>query len=310
VSTAPDGGPDNRTPDRSRQLLDLAEDLRKVRGEVGGVRTTVVDLASTVSEFGPQLLDVQRDVNSVRGVVEELATARAESENAPVDWFHLSAADAEKEWPKLGDWVHEILGGWYLVTREKLPDCWALHRPAFLQVAWLRSSGIEAYLAHSHPSQAAEFNTRWLDAALAKIGDHIPVSRCRAAVGRPGDHLVDELEAQQQSSRVRGLDQMQQQQAAYAAQQAPAGPGTGGNPYPNPYAQPAQPAAAPSQAAPNVRVGTSAGQEVIRSDYWGGYFNQAMQVDLAWRRERDKALAEKAAAEAAEKDDGQAGETP
>uniref|UniRef100_UPI0037CC62B4 hypothetical protein n=1 Tax=Amycolatopsis benzoatilytica TaxID=346045 RepID=UPI0037CC62B4 len=299
MSTAPDGGPDNRTPDRARQLLDLAEDLRKVRGEVGGVRTTVVDLASTVSEFGPQLLDVQRDVNSLRGVVEELATARAESENAPVDWFHLSAADAEKEWPKLGDWVHEILSGWYLVTREKLPDCWALHRPAFLQVAWLRSSGIEAYLAHSHPSQAAEFNTRWLDAALAKIAEHIPASRCRAAAGRPGDHLVDQLEAQQQGHRAQ-------------AQQPAAGPGTGSNPYPNPYAQPAQ-APAPTPAAPSApsgRVGSSAGQEVIRPEYWGGYFNQAMQADLAWRRERDKALAEKAAAEAAEKDGSQTGETP
>ncbi|GAY10337.1 hypothetical protein [Pseudonocardia sp. N23] len=291
MSNAPDGGPANRgTPARSRQLVDLAEDVRKVRGDVGRLRTTVGDLAGTVAEFAPQLLDVQRDLLTVRGVVEELATAKAAADNPPVDWFAMSAAEAETEWIKLGDWVHSVLGGWYQVTRAQLPDRWALHRPAFLQVAWLSTSHAEAYLPLSHPNQAAEWNTRWLDAALAKVEQHILPKQCRAVPGGPGQHLVDELDAAQQEAR---------------------GPAAGGtSPYPNPYpqqqyAESAAARAARSYAQPqhvepaHTRAARSAGQETIRPDYWGPYFSEAMRADLAWRRERDDALAQRAAAAAA-----------
>lgn len=298
MSNAPDGGPANRgTPARSRQLVDLAEDVRKVRGDVGRLRTTLGDLAGTVAEFAPQLLDVQRDLLTVRGVVEDLATAKAAAENPPVDWFAMSAADAETAWIKLGDWVHSVLGGWYQVTRAQLPDCWALHRPAFLQIAWLSTSHVEAYLPLSHPNQAAEWNTRWLDAALDKVKQHIPPKQCRAVPGGPGQHLVDELDAAQQE----------------AARTAAGGT----SPYPNPHTQPQQYAeSAPARAArsyaqpqheepAHTRAARSAGQEVIRGDYWGPYFTEAMRADLAWRRERDAALdAQRAAAAAAPAPDG------
>jgi len=302
VTTAPDGGPDNRTPDRDRQLVDLAADVRKSRGEIAKLRNTLVDLASTISEWGPQLVDTQKDVAKLSGQVEELLES-PEIKNAPVDWFALPAEDAAREWVKLGEWVQEVLGDWYLITRAQLPDCWALHCPAFLQLAWLRSSHIEAYLSRSHPAQAAEWNVRWLDAALDKIKDYIPDSRCRAVAGGPGEHLVDKLQAEQ-GSRVRGQEQTQPQ-AADLRQHAAAGPSTSGNPYPNPYAQqqPQRPVAPPATPAHPTAPGSAAGQEVIRRDYWGGYFNQAMQADLMWRREREsRQAAETAAAE-------QAGET-
>lgn len=268
----------DRFGEKDRQLVDLGTDVRKTRGEVHALRTTVVDLASTISEWGPHLEDTQKDVAELRGVVDELVSAQAEDANAPVDWFKLPAETAELEWPKLGEWVHEVLGGWYLVTRAQLPDCWALHRPAFLQVAWLRSSHIEAYLSRSHPAQAAEWNVRWLDAALDKIKEYIPDTRCRAVTGGPGQHLVDKLEEAQQGR-----------------QRAAAGPTTGGNPYPNPYAQPqptATPATGPATGGPAGRSSSSAAQEVIRWEYWGEYFNQAMQTDLTWRREREARQAE------------------
>jgi hypothetical protein len=277
MTTAPDGGPDNRTPERGRQLVDLAA---YVRSEVTKLRAITGDLASTVAEFGPQLVDTQKDIANLRGEVEQLVAGRAETDNPPVDWVHLAAEDAEREWPKLGEWVHEVLGGWYFVTRAQLPDCWALHRPAFLQVAWLRSSHIEAYLGHSHPAQAAEWNTRWLDAALAKIKECIPRSQCRAVAGQPGEHLVDQLAVQQRHET------------------APAPAAAGSNPYPNPYAQGPHPATLASQSYPPVGTSTTAsatespaargaGEEVINWDYWGGYFNHAMQADIAWRRKRE-----------------------
>ncbi|ODU05025.1 MAG: hypothetical protein ABS81_08725 [Pseudonocardia sp. SCN 72-86] len=259
MNTAPDGGPDNPRGGRDRQLVDVAADLRKVRDDVGRLRTTVGDLAGTVSEFGPQLLDVQRDLNGLRGLVDELAAATAATENPPADWFTMSAPAAEQEWVKLGDWVHNVLAGWYQITRAQLPDCWALHRPAFLQVAWLHTSHTQAYLPASHPNQAAEWNTRWLDAALEKVRRHIPESRCRAVTGGPGEHLVDHLQSAQQQVRSEG------------------------SPYPNPYDQQYAP-----QPQSELRSPDWAEQEVIRAGYWGGYFTQAMQADLVWRRDQDQ----------------------
>ncbi|PXY16461.1 hypothetical protein BAY59_38545 (plasmid) [Prauserella coralliicola] len=294
MSSAPDGGPDKEPPGRERWAVDLAADVRKTRGEVHALRNTVVDLASTVSEWGPHLEDTQRDVAELRGQVDELLES-PEIKNAPVDWFKLPAEDAEREWPKLAEFVHEVLGGWYEVTREQLPDCWALHRPAFLQVAWLRTSHIEAYLERSHPAQAAEFNVRWLDAALEKIKRAIPDSRCRALAGRPGEHLVDRLAAQQRRDPV----------------SPPVPAATSASPYPNPYAQgggqhPAQLAAQAQPAAGSAAGGDptrAAGNEVIRWEYWGDYFHEAMRADLAWRREREaqQANAEQAADQGGEK---------
>ncbi|UKD50744.1 hypothetical protein L3Q65_00015 (plasmid) [Amycolatopsis sp. FU40] len=266
--TAPDGGPNKRSADRDRKLADLAADLRKTRGEVADVRNTVGDLAATISEWAPQLVDVQKDLAQLGGQVEELLES-PDIKNAPVNWPELPAEDAEREWAKLGEWVHEILGGWYLVTRGQLPDCWPLHRPAFLQLAWLRSSHIESYLSRTHPSQAAEWNVRWLDAALSRVATYIPDTKCRAVPGKPGEHLVDQLHAQQHRT---------------GQQPAP----TGANPFPNPYAQ-QQPGSPAPPVPPTPAVPSSARDEVIRWDYWGGYFNQAMRADLAWRREREAA---------------------
>lgn len=267
MSDAPDGGPDKRRADRERQLVDLAADIRKSRGEVHSLRNTVIDLASTISEWGPQLEDNQKEVAKLGVQVAELLES-PEIKNAPVDWFQLAAENAEQEWPKLGQFVHEVLGGWYQVTREQLPDCWALHRPAFLQVAWLRTSHIEAYLERSHPTQAAEFNVRWLDAALEKVKRAIPDSRCRAAAGRPGEHLVDRLAAQQRRGPA----------------ETPV-PTAGDSQYPNPYAQGASQQGPPSDEAGDPT--RAAGAEVIQWGYWGEYFQQAMRADLAWRRERE-----------------------
>ncbi|MFB9745645.1 hypothetical protein ACFFOU_31440, partial [Pseudonocardia sulfidoxydans] len=140
MTTAPDGGPANSRAGRDSQVLDLAADVRRVRDDVNRLRETMGDLASTVSEFGPQLLDVQRDLNGVRGLVDELTAATETTQTPPADWFTMTADAAQQEWVALGDWVHHVLAGWYQIARAQLPDCWALHRPAFLQVAWLHTS--------------------------------------------------------------------------------------------------------------------------------------------------------------------------
>jgi hypothetical protein len=107
----------------------------------------------------------------------------------PRSQLALSTQDAEAVWEVLGQWVQEVLGDWCEVTRDQLPDCWALHRPA-LQVSWLWTSHIEAYQPHSRAHAAAEWHTRWLDAALEKIKRVIPASQCHAMAGQQGEHGV------------------------------------------------------------------------------------------------------------------------
>jgi hypothetical protein len=186
-----------------------------------------------------------------------------------VNWCTLPAKDAEYQWEALGCWVHDVLGGWYEVTREQLPDCLALHRPALVQVSWLWTSHTEAYLPRSHPNQAAEWNTRWIDATLGKIKTAIPTSRCRAVAGRKGEHLVDELEAQQRRS---------QDPHQHARQQTT-----------HPAYTPASPYSDPSYAHGPAQSGEigSPGQQVIHRPFWQPYFEQAIQTDLT-ERQRSK----------------------
>jgi hypothetical protein len=283
--TAPDGGPNHRAPDRERLLVDLGNEVRALRENVERVRRNTAETAGVVAEFAPQVLDLQEDMARVRAELDALVD-QPEIKNPPIDWVALPAEDAEREWDKLGQWVHEVLGGWYVITRAQLPDCWALHRPAFLHVSWLRTSHVEAYLARSHPSQAAEWNTRWLDGALEQIKEAIPDTRCRAAAGRPGDHNLDALEEQQRRSRLRGdladrARELREQAARPAYAQAPGQPGA--SPYSDPaYAQPATP-----PAPPESRNADSPAGQVIQLDYWRGYFDQAMRADLAERRRRE-----------------------
>lgn len=284
---APDGGPNRRRPDRDRLLLDLGAQVRDLGTRVDGLKRTVVDVTSTVSEFGPQLIDVQRDLGKLSEQVEELLDS-PEVKNPPINWVALPAEDAEREWDALGRWVHEVLASWYEITRDQLPDCWALHRPAFLQVSWLRTSHVESYLSRSHPNQAAEWNTRWLDAALEKIKAAIPDTRCRPLVGRPGEHLVDALEAQQRRGRdPQDLRERGQQLHQQVTQPTHAPPGQPGSPYSDPTYAPAPITPDPQPTHSTTGGGDRPGEQVIQLDYWRGYFEQAMRADVDMRRQRE-----------------------
>jgi hypothetical protein len=268
--TAPDGGPNKRIPERDRLLIDLGMQVRSLGEKVERVRCVTVDTVRTLAEFGPQLANVQGELAELRGTVNQLCASESKAKNAPVDWRGLSAEDAEQQWERLGCWVHEVLGGWYEITREQLPDCWALHRPALVQVSWLWISYIQAYLSDSHPNQAAEWNTRLIDAALGKIKAAIPASLCRAVAGRPGEHLVAALEAQQHRNRA---PRQRVGQLVY----------THTNTHPSP-----QPSYSydphPPPVLPATGEVTSPGRQVIHRPFWRGFFEEAMQADLAERR--------------------------
>ena len=127
-------------------------------------------------------------VSSVEDAVRSLSVLLGEQQraaNPPMDWTRMRAAEAREAWPVLAQWVGEILVPCYELTRGELPDCWALHQQVVYELSWLRSTHVQAYLPHAHPDVTAQWYTRWRPAALARVRELIPDSRCR-----PGEHLT------------------------------------------------------------------------------------------------------------------------
>ncbi len=263
--------------------------MRVELGDATGKFSAVVKDVSEV--IGPDLATLRADVAELRGVVDTLVgedEAEVEPEEPRLHWPDLTTAVAEEEWEALGKWVHTTLGYWYEVTRGQLPDCWPLHRPAFLQVWWLRLSYDDAHTGSRASSvNMAEWNTRWLDAALERIAAAIPSTMCRAVPGAPGQHLVPAHEAQQQAEAAR---------APRAT--APAGGGQYSIPSYMQAQQQAQRVVSPPQTSvpgepqpvPADKA-KAASSDVTDPRYWGEFFEQARRADLQWRHERDRAAA-------------------
>ena len=171
-----------------------------------------------LGELDQRLALVEDSVRSLSVLVGEQQRAA----NPPMDWTRMRAVEAREAWPVLAQWVGEILVPCYELTRAELPDCWPLHQQAVYELSWLRSTHVQAYLPHAHPDLTAQWYTRWRPAALARIRELIPDSRCR-----PGEHLTT-----MEQSRARRADT--------------------GRPGQAPAATSADPAAVPPRAQPAV----------------------------------------------------------
>jgi hypothetical protein len=117
---------------------------------------TLVELAG----LGPQVADAPHGVNP------------------PVDWMALTAGQAAEQWPILAAWIGEVLVPWCEWTRNELPDCWALHRPVVVELSWLRSTHVAAYLPKAPAQLAAEWHTRWRPASLTGIKEAMKSTEC------------------------------------------------------------------------------------------------------------------------------------
>ncbi|MGH3566630.1 MAG: hypothetical protein ACRDRH_11485 [Pseudonocardia sp.] len=171
-------------------LSDLAAELRAARAEHhkditrrGGLlaenATLLSQVLPRVSGLDEELADLAARVDSLTGAdPEELAAVS-------LDWPGMSADAAAKEWEALAEWVAKVLGPFYEITREQLPDYWALHCPAVIELVWLRRSWAGAHAPDALSSAAGEWHTRWRRDALANIRAAIPETWCR-----PGEHYV------------------------------------------------------------------------------------------------------------------------
>jgi hypothetical protein len=85
---------------------------------------------------------VTEEFGRLRSEIDVLLAERQEqnkTKNPPVDWAALSEEQAAEQWPILARWVGETLVPRYELTRNELPDCWALHPPVVAELSWLRA---------------------------------------------------------------------------------------------------------------------------------------------------------------------------
>ncbi len=168
----------------------MGVEVQRLRDRLDRFSRLHTALAEAVSSrIGPELAAVRRDTGRELAVMRtqlgEVMGALEGDHNPPVDWPGMTAARAQAQWPILAGWVEQVLVPWYRVTRRELPDCWALHPDALVELSWLRSAHVQSYLPSSHPHIAAEWHSRWRRVALDNIHTAIPDDLCR-----PGEHLV------------------------------------------------------------------------------------------------------------------------
>ena len=185
------------------QLASIGEQLRELARLQQLASTRHADLAAAVAEDLAVKVDAlqrftQDDVGQLRADVDVLLNERTQQEqakNAPVDWAALTEDQAAAQWPILARWVAEVLVARYELTRDELPDCWALHLPVVAELSWLRTAYVEAYLTRSSPATAADWHTRWYPAVLTRIRDLIKPDECAPGRHTPRSGPVVKVEA-------------------------------------------------------------------------------------------------------------------
>lgn len=211
--TAPDGGPYNPPPSAGtsaavREMRRLRDEVAQLREAIAGLsqpgelRTQVQDLATRHTELAtavsqtlaPELAALRQfateELGQQRQQLDAVLQTLGREQNPPVDWPRLTADQARDHWAVLAQWIAEVLVPWYEITREELPDCWALHRPAVIELSWLRGAHVQAYTPTSAPHVAGEWHQRWRPGVVARLAQVIDRRLCR-----PGEHLVPQGES-------------------------------------------------------------------------------------------------------------------
>ncbi len=265
---APDGGPYNPPPP-------VGDGLPELQVRIGRAERAHAALVETVGQLGPGLDALRSDTENafaearrvtdqaledgfrtVDATLEEHQTAiqrilrrQEANRNQPVNWPALTAVQAARHWTRLADWIDEVFVPWGEITRDMLPDCWALHRPVVVQLSWLRSAHVQAYIPVSEPSVAGDWHIRWSPAVLEKIKTVIDSKYCR-----PGEHMIT---VEESNARRRAAAQT--------------------NPPPT--------ARAGAGAGRTENLGR---MQLAEREYWQAFLIQARDQDLAWRRARDE----------------------
>jgi hypothetical protein len=180
------------TGHHGEQLVSIVAQLRELTEQVQRTGRRHADLAAAVSEnLAPQVGGLHQvlteELGQLRGDVDVLLTERTERDktnNAPVDWASLTEDQAAAQWPILARWLGEVLVPRYELTRDELPDCWALHPPVVAELSWLRTTYVQAYLPRSPAQLAADWHLRWRPGVLTQVREWMKPDECS-----PGKHV-------------------------------------------------------------------------------------------------------------------------
>lgn len=121
----------------------------------------------------------------------------AEHDEAPpatpaTGWSQMDRVTATAAWEALARFVGEVLHGEYRLTRMQVPDCWPLHPRMVRELAWLRSSYLEAADAEPDvPSSSSPWHIRALPAFFINTADAIDPRECRPGIHRLTEPEVD-----------------------------------------------------------------------------------------------------------------------
>jgi hypothetical protein len=187
------------SPRRERMLSELAAEIRAARAderrdvaqlqaELGRIAGLLGENADLLAQTLPRVTALDADLAGLAARVDDLTAATPTAGVAGVDWPALSADAAAAEWDALATWIADVLGPFYQLTRAQLPDCWALHPPAVIELVWLRRAYVAAHAPDAAPAAAGEWHTRWRRDALTNIAAAIPTTWCR-----PGEHYLKRL---------------------------------------------------------------------------------------------------------------------
>jgi hypothetical protein len=151
------------------------------------------DLATTVStHLAPELAALRGETLQQLALhhtqLGQLIAAANTEHNPPINWPALTADQAIKAWENLATWIAHVLVPWYETSREELPDCWALHKPAVTELSWLHTTYLDAFHPGAPAHHAADWHTRWRPTALQRLREVIPRRGVRHC--GPGQHLA------------------------------------------------------------------------------------------------------------------------
>lgn len=225
-------------------------------------------LEGTVSESAGLLAQVLPRVDGLAASVAELsgrigAAGGGDQSDSPVlgvRWEVLTADEAVTAWNELGEWVATVLVPWYEITRGKLPDCWAMHRPVVRYLSTLHTAYLAAYTGPAaSATAAADWHSRWLPNALAAIAAEDRSDRYGSGPWRevcaPGRHLGHHPDGTPALTAQGHPDTMEPTRA------------------PHPHEDRDRP-------VPMVN-------DPAHHDHWGPFFQRAFADDVAARRARE-----------------------
>ena len=219
----------------------LASARRDAAALVGNLRREMTDAVAD------QLRVIDTTLHEHHATLQRVLARVGRNQNVPVAWHSLNTVQAAGEWSRLAEWLDDVFVPWIEITRGELPDCWALHRTAVIQLSWLRTTQLQAYSHNADPTLAAEWNVRWAPAALNKIRIAITDDLCR-----PGEHMITTEES---NRRRRAAAEVQAQSGALTR--------AGGT---------------------SVEL---ARRQLATREHWDRFFVEARDRDLRLRRERD-----------------------